>query len=91
MTSSDAIPKSATADPVPPETTVADPATPEHALAEDGAPEAGAPVTPPRDVPAAVPVLPEQAREDTDAGWGEYPESADDRLYRDRPPHWSDF
>ncbi len=39
------------------------------------------------------PVLPEQSREDTDAGWGEYPESGerDDRLYRDRPPHWDDF
>jgi hypothetical protein len=36
------------------------------------------------------PALPEQSREDTDAGWGEYPESADDRLYRDRPPHWDD-
>lgn len=37
------------------------------------------------------PVLPEQSREDTDAAWGEYPEPADDRLYRDRPPHWDDF
>jgi hypothetical protein len=46
--------------------------------------------------PGAEPVprpaaLPEQSREDTDAGWGEYPERADDRLYRDRPPHWDDF
>jgi hypothetical protein len=38
-----------------------------------------------------VPVLPEQSREDTDAGWGEYSDRADDRLYRDRPPHWADF
>jgi hypothetical protein len=37
------------------------------------------------------PAPPEQSREDTDAGWGEYPEQADDRLYRDRPPHWDDF
>jgi hypothetical protein len=37
------------------------------------------------------PVLPEQSREDTDTGWGEYPETADDRLSRDRPPHWDDF
>jgi hypothetical protein len=37
------------------------------------------------------PALPEQSREDTDAGWGEYPEASDDRLYRDRPPHWDDF
>jgi hypothetical protein len=37
------------------------------------------------------PVLPEQSREDTDTGWGEYPEASDDRLSRDRPPHWDDF
>jgi hypothetical protein len=36
-------------------------------------------------------MLPEQSREDTDAAWGEYPESARDRLYRDRPPHWDDY
>jgi hypothetical protein len=36
-------------------------------------------------------VVPEQSREDTDAGWGEYPEQADDRFSRDRPPHWDDF
>ena len=42
-------------------------------------------------VPAREPVLPEQSREDTDAGWGEYPEQADDRFSRDRPPHWDDF
>ncbi len=35
------------------------------------------------------PVLPDQSREDTDAGWGEHPEPDDDeRLRRDRPPHW---
>jgi hypothetical protein len=39
----------------------------------------------------AEPVLPEQSREDTDAAWGEYRERDDDRLYRDRPPHWDDF
>jgi hypothetical protein len=33
--------------------------------------------------------LPVQSREDTDAGWGEQPDAAeDDRFYRDRPPHW---
>jgi hypothetical protein len=42
-------------------------------------------------VPTDEPALPEQSREDTDAAWGERPESADDRLYRDRPPHWDDF
>ena len=38
-------------------------------------------------------LLPEQSREDTDAGWGEYREYSerDDRLQRDRPPHWDDF
>jgi hypothetical protein len=45
-------------------------------------------------VPSARPVPPErpqQAHEDTDAAWGEYPDSGDERLYRDRPPHWADF
>ena len=38
------------------------------------------------------PVLPEQSREDTDADWGEYPEPDDDeRLRRDRPPHWDEY
>jgi hypothetical protein len=52
------------------------------------------PATPAPAAPAASvgdPLLPEQSREDTDAAWGDYPESADDRLYRDRPPHWDDF
>ena len=36
------------------------------------------------------PVLPMQSKEDTDAGWGERPEPEDDeRLYRERPPHWA--
>ena len=38
---------------------------------------------------AAAPVLPTQSREDTDLGWGDYPDrDDDDRLLRDRPPHW---
>lgn len=41
--------------------------------------------------PPSEPVLPEQTREDTDEGWGEYPERDDDWLRRDRPPHWADF
>ena len=41
--------------------------------------------------PASEPVLPEQSHEDTDIAWGEYPEPDEDRLYRDRPPHWADF
>jgi len=40
----------------------------------------------------AEPVFAEQSREDTDAGWGEYPEpDGDARLLADRPPHWDDF
>jgi hypothetical protein len=35
------------------------------------------------------PLLPEQTRDDTDAGWGEGPDSgADERLLAERPPHW---
>jgi hypothetical protein len=41
--------------------------------------------------PVGEPVLPEQSPEDTDAAWGEYREPDDDRLYRDRPPHWADY
>jgi hypothetical protein len=37
----------------------------------------------------AVRMLPAQSREDTDAGWGDYRDpDDDDRLLRDRPPHW---
>lgn len=35
-----------------------------------------------------VPVLPDQTRDDTDAGWGERNGGNDDRLLEDRPPHW---
>jgi hypothetical protein len=39
-----------------------------------------------------LPVLPVQSEEDTDAGWGEQPGPEDDeRLYRERPPHWDSF
>jgi hypothetical protein len=54
-------------------------------------PEAETGPTPAVPEPAAGPLLPEQSREDTDAAWGERPEPGDDRLYRDRPPHWDDF
>jgi hypothetical protein len=50
--------------------------------------EAGLPGAP---APGGGPVLPEQSREDTDAAWGEYPESAAERFNRDRPPHWDDY
>ena len=36
-------------------------------------------------------ILPDQTRDDTDAGWGEYrrqPGDDDRRLLEERPPHW---
>jgi hypothetical protein len=36
-------------------------------------------------------VLPEQTSDDTDRGWGEHPDDEDsdeDRLIREKPPHW---
>jgi hypothetical protein len=61
--------------------------TPADAAPEETAqpeqPEQPAPTTP------AAPILPAQSREDTDVGWGDYGErDDDDRLLRDRPPHW---
>jgi hypothetical protein len=53
----------------------------------DEAPKQPARVSPPG--PHAEPVLPTQSQEDTDVGWGEVPRPDDDeRLYRERPPHW---
>ncbi|WP_127573476.1 hypothetical protein [Georgenia faecalis] len=52
---------------------------------EDGAtPGPTEPATPVRE-----PVLPDRASEDSDTAWGEYRgDSNDDRLRRDKPPHW---
>lgn len=36
-------------------------------------------------------LLPDQTTDDTDRGWGEHPDDAEDddeRLIRDKPPHW---
>jgi hypothetical protein len=38
-------------------------------------------------------VLPEQTSDDTDRGWGEHPDDGDglgddERLIREKPPHW---
>lgn len=34
-------------------------------------------------------VLPDQTRDDSDTGWGEWREADDDaRLIDERPPHW---
>jgi hypothetical protein len=39
--------------------------------------------------PDDKPVLPEQSEDETGVGWGETPEPDDEeRLRRDRPPHW---
>jgi hypothetical protein len=39
--------------------------------------------------PDDKPVLPVESQEDTDSGWGEQAEPDDDeRLHRERPPHW---
>lgn len=40
-----------------------------------------------------IDILPDQTRDDTDAGWGEsstgsHPSSDDIRLLEERPPHW---
>ena len=60
-----------------------------------GAARAPADTVPADTVPAdTVPggeLLPERSLEDTDAAWGDLPERDDDRLYRDRPPHWDDY
>jgi hypothetical protein len=34
-------------------------------------------------------ILPDQTRDDQDAGWGEWREAdQDERLIEERPPHW---
>jgi hypothetical protein len=63
------------------------PAAPDAAAAQGPAPAAPGSQA----APAAGNLLPEQSREDTDAAWGDYRERDDDRLYRDRPPHWDNF
>jgi hypothetical protein len=53
----------------------------------DPAPVRPASVTP--SDPDVTPVLPVRSQADTDVSWGEQPEPDDDeRLYRERPPHW---
>ena len=34
------------------------------------------------------PVLPARAAEDADEAWGDRPDTDDERLSRERPPHW---
>ena len=66
-----------------------EPTDPASAVSADAAPAPGAPAA--GAALAAEPVVPEQSPEDTDVAWGEYRQRDDDRLYRDRPPHWDDF
>ena len=72
-------------------------AAPEPAATAPDTPVAPAATAPVASAPggygasARGPVLPEQSPEDTDAAWGEYPPRDDDRLSRDRPPHWDDI
>jgi hypothetical protein len=35
-----------------------------------------------------APLIPERSRDETDAGWNDGPDSNDERLRRDVPPHW---
>jgi len=56
-------------------------------MPQDAAPKQPARVSPPDQ--SDDPVLPTQGQEDTDVGWSEPPGPDDDeRLYRERPPHW---
>lgn len=51
------------------------------------APDQPATARPPH--PDDKPVLPVKSQDDTDSGWGEHAEPDDDeRLCRERPPHW---
>jgi hypothetical protein len=53
----------------------------------DSSPNVPADVGPPN--LEGQPALPVRSQDDTDVGWGERPEPDDDeRLYRERPPHW---
>jgi hypothetical protein len=65
-----------------------EPTDPAPGTPAPGTPAPGARVAP---SPAGEPMLPGQSPEDTDAAWGEYRQPDDDRLSRDRPPHWDDF
>jgi len=47
------------------------------------------PASPDRPDPDEQPAPPMRSQDETDAGWSEPPEPDDDeRLGRDRPPHW---
>jgi hypothetical protein len=67
----------------------AEPEQPVEAAAPADDPALPEPVLPGPVPPGSL--LPERGSGDTDAAWGDYPERSDDRLYRDRPPHWADY
>ena len=69
----------------------AEPGQPARSAPAAPAPGSPAAAAPAPGAPAGEPALPEQSPEDTDAAWGDYPQGDEDRLYRDRPPHWDDF
>ncbi|WP_162350964.1 hypothetical protein [Cellulomonas sp. H30R-01] len=55
----------------------------------DGQDDAASPATPAQPADASHdPAVPLRALDDTDVGWGHDADSNDDRLHRDRPPHW---
>ncbi len=68
------------------------PAAPEPSANPTRTPDAGRGA----DLPASratpvlddTPLLPSRSADDSDTGWGEGPDSNDDRLLRDVPPHW---
>ena len=61
---------------------VVEPATGEPASVEaDASDDAAAPTD-------VLPVLPDRAWEDTDSAWGDRSGDDDDRILRERPPHW---
>ena len=61
---------------------------PAEASAEPDARMTSAPRPQPRPRPDGVPLIPERSRDDSDAGWNDGPDSNDERLRRDVPPHW---
>lgn len=38
--------------------------------------------------PDDEPVVPERSDDDTDRGWGDEDAADDERITRERPPHW---
>ncbi|WP_454301150.1 hypothetical protein [Salana multivorans] len=76
----EAVVEPATGEPV--EAEASDTEVMEPAPAED---EASDDAVPPTDV---LPVLPDRAWEDTDSAWGDRSGDDDDRILRERPPHW---